>query len=228
MALGRIFGAVAKIAAPVARQIPGVGLAIAGFEGAKALGSALGGGRTPPPTIAPPTLPQLPPPPGLPPGGLNTIQLPPTPGGAIRAGAMTVGRRILPVAAGIAAFELIQQIFSSPPGAQFGDATLPLEAGTATVRPPKGYVLVRNPMTGEGRLVKKELARASRLWKPAKKPPISVGQMSALRKAASARNALKRAEKLMNKACPPKRQPRTMVLSKSVVPQRKTVRRIAA
>lgn len=246
MPLGRIFGAVAKAASSltkvpvlgsVIRAVPGVGVGVAAFEGVRAVGNMIGGGGS---AGRPPGLPPLPSP-GMPgaggplalpnptaPGvGLQTIQGPATMGGMVRGGLMAAGRRILPIAGGIAAWELVQSAFSSEPGQQFGDVTLPLSAGTATVRPPKGYVLIRNPVTGEARLMLKSVARSAGLWKASKKPPISVGQMSAIRKAASARKALARAEKLMRKACPPAKRGGMRVISKSVVPMKVTRRKVA-
>jgi len=40
-------------------------------------------------------------------------------------------------------------------------------------RAPKGYVIVRDPASGQVMAVRKAIAKAYHLWKPARKPPIS-------------------------------------------------------
>lgn len=42
-------------------------------------------------------------------------------------------------------------------------------------RAPKGYVIVRDPSTGNVMAVRKAVAKAYKLWRPARKPPISAG-----------------------------------------------------
>ena len=41
------------------------------------------------------------------------------------------------------------------------------------VRAPRGFVVVRDPASGQIAVVRKDIARAMRLWRPTAKPPIS-------------------------------------------------------
>jgi len=61
--------------------------------------------------------------------------------------------------------------------------TLPDSAMKTYFRAPKGYVIVRDAVTGLPHAVLKSAARSAGLWKPAKKPPISVGDWQCLLKA---------------------------------------------
>lgn len=49
---------------------------------------------------------------------------------------------------------------------------LPLSFGTAMVRPPRGYVTVR--VNNQNVFMLRKIAIANKMWKPAKKPPMSV------------------------------------------------------
>lgn len=69
---------------------------------------------------------------------------------------------------------------------------------TETVsRAPKGYVTVKDPVTGQKVAVLKEVARAEGLWKPRKKPPISAGDWNKLK---TAKRVHKKAEKIAKEA----------------------------
>jgi hypothetical protein len=42
-------------------------------------------------------------------------------------------------------------------------------------RAPRGYVIVKDPSSGQPFAVRKDIARRNKLWRPARKPPISAG-----------------------------------------------------
>jgi len=72
--------------------------------------------------------------------------------------------------------------------------SIPLTQGRLSMRPPRGYVTVEFANTKFFML--KHLAISQRLWKRPRKPPISVGQWSALRGANSTIKKLKRINKM--------------------------------
>jgi len=62
-------------------------------------------------------------------------------------------------------------------------------------RAPRGYVVLRDP-TGDAYAIPKWLAKAYGMWKPAKKPPISVRQWQGMKHARSTMRALQKVEKV--------------------------------
>ncbi len=62
-------------------------------------------------------------------------------------------------------------------------------------RAPRGYVVLRDP-TGDAYAIPKWLAKAYGMWKPAKKPPISVRQWQGMKHARSTMKALQKVERV--------------------------------
>lgn len=62
-------------------------------------------------------------------------------------------------------------------------------------RAPRGYVVMRDP-NGDAYAIPKWLAKAYGMWKPAKKPPISVRQWQGMKNARSTMKALSKVEKV--------------------------------
>lgn len=170
-----------RVAAPVARtvgkgllrQIPGIGLGIAAVEGFQAVRSALSPGQ-------PAGLPALP---ALPGGAMMATAG--GGGGAMEAFAVqsaATGRRGS-VAMPPLTIEMIRQLEAA--GLMTGFSQL----RTFRRSPRKDQVVVHpmDPATGSVATfaLNKKLARTWGLWKPASKPPISAGEMNAIRKANS-------------------------------------------
>jgi hypothetical protein len=156
---------------PIARAIPGVGGALAladiGLRGASML-SSMTDASVP---NAAPQIPNLPMGLSLPKRGLPVPQragISPTPIPATGAGTQ----------------------LQAPQG-----MTLPLSSGTSYLRPPRGFVTIYNNLGQPIRFQDRGSAVKLGLWKPAKKPPISVTDWESLRRANKAVRAIKRAGK---------------------------------
>lgn len=179
----------------VARAVPFVGTALAAYEGIQlvnditggAAGKALGFGGSAPST----------------PAGLPLV----TPGSTEIPMGSTSGPGLLPRGPGGA----LQWWWNDPNIPEYLKK-FAIDDGylKVAVRAPKGYVVLRDK---EGRPfgVNKEIAKAFKIWRPKKRPPISVTDWQALKKAHSTVTKLKGVVKMSKVVSMPK-QPRRKAL----------------
>lgn len=169
-----------------ARAVPGLGTALAAYEGVKLLGD-----------LTRPSAPSaLPAPP-------NAAQLPLlTPGSTTVPMGSTSGPGLLPRGPGGS----LQLPWNDPRIPEYLKQ-FAIDDGylKTAVRAPRGYVVIRD---AEGRPfgVNKEIAKAFKIWRPKKKPPISVTDWQSLKRANSTVKKLKKVVKMSKVVSMPTRR----------------------
>jgi len=108
----------------------------------------------------------------------------------------------------------LQIPFSGANFEQFSQFSLDDQFLRQYVRAPAGYVVVRDA-NGKPFPMLKAAAKMMGLWRPAKKPPISVRDWSALKRANSTVNKIKRIVKMAENVSNFKRAPRRMYKAKA-------------
>jgi len=183
---GAIFGAARAIGGAVAgagrlvSRIPVVGSAVKALPGVGTALSVVGGISAASDLFS---------------GGTRSPGLPALPGGGV-AGQAGPGER---------------SIFRNDPNvvAALKPYAIPMRGLRSYFRAPRGYVVVKDDV-GDPMGIPKFLARQFKLWKPAKKPLLSIRDTSAIRRAGSAikklQNAEKMAKKIANWKSPPRRE----------------------
>lgn len=151
----------------VARAVPFVGTAMAVYEGAKLVSDITGIGQSAAPAAALPAPPQAASLPALT-GVTASVPM-----------GTTSGPGLLPRGPGGA----LQMPWSDPRIPEYLKQ-FAIDDGylKTAVRAPKGYVVIRD-MQGRPFGVNKQIAKSFGLWKPKKKPPISVRDWEALKRA---------------------------------------------
>lgn len=190
--VGRLVSKAAKIPGvkTVARAVPFVGTALAAYEGVQLIndltggkaGRALGFGGTAPPTAS----------------GLPMV----TPGSTAVPMGTTSGPGLLPRGPGGS----LQWPWQDPNIPEYLK-NFAIDDGylKTAVRAPRGYVVIRDK-DGRPFGVNKEIAKAFKIWKPKKKPPISVTDWQALKRANSTVNKLKKVVKMSKVVSMPARR----------------------
>lgn len=148
------------------KAIPGVGLAVAGYEIASAGMDLLGGGGSGSSSSAPMLPMQNMPMPSMGRGGGAGVPMIPAGGASVGMGNRSIFRNDPNVIAALKPY------------------AIPMRDLRAYYRAPKGFVIVHD-QAGDPFGLPKQLARAYGLWKPSAKPPISATDWKAFKRAAS-------------------------------------------